>query len=800
MISEDEYQRVRRIAEAMKANPTVATPEQMRTVAGILRQYHEEKSVPFGPPTAEQAAAQAPPEEPVEKTSKYSPPKLPERPTVDTTGMYEQDARVAQDEANKKYDTEHFDEVKQNATGRKDLVALAPPSYIPKPPEPGPISFAHPLDAARAISQHIENAKAALPASIGGNVEHFYEPSKEEYDRFANDLRQGGYSVPSPEEYADMRWKMIYEAAKQQGRAVVRDKFAGEKGIAHGLGRAADAADAALLSFGNQMTFGGLGAAYTKAVRHDREAAGETALHPEYATPYDETMQGDFKVAGQGLPGIGEVGGGAAGILNPKGLGAEAFRGAGAIVRGVAKPTSTLSKIAAEGAAGALASGAGAAAEGVTGAIRDERPIRADDIGERAKIGALLGIPGGIAAGLVRAHGESLREAVPELPEAEKLGARTSLGGLSPGEKISELEDKARSAGAPSASSMMFGELEKPIVESGRAARAGAQESIAQTNREFYSKLAGKRQAVGPLLKEATQAHAEAVGAGDAADLPFQQNLPKLRDQISRMADVRIADPAKPPLAGEYRMPIAAAERAGFDVDAAMNEAGVPTDMTEGVEVAIRPRRLSAEELDKVVHGLDQMQAQGKLTKEPIPRYAEMQRAAREVRDRFSPEFSATKGANSRGLADLERRLSFSGLPPEIPSQGLTADQAKALQSALESAGEAGPASAERARAIRETARQAGVGREFDQAQQMRAYERLQNRHSTGGAVHLHEHSITGYLNPASPVNRMRLDALSRMAGAPQLGAAGAAIGGASQETIDQISRMLNTGSPFLNQ
>lgn len=809
MASDEEYQRALKGIAYAREHPDAISADALETLVGIVKSHAAPKasSTPadfgehssLGPTGGDMLSEKIPVQEsPPPKLERYSAPKLPPKRTIEDPSLSEEEQALANSEETTRYRKENFDdESPKNATRRKDLAELAPPSFIPPAPDPGPVSFAHPLDAARAIAQHIENAKAALPASIGGNVEHFYEPSAEEYGRFKADLEQGGYHVPSREEYADMRWKMIYDAAKQQGRAVVRDAYAGEKGIAHGLGRAADATDAALLSFGNQMTLGGLGAAYTKAVRHDREASGESALHPEYATPYDETMQGDFKVAGESVPGLGEVGGGAAGILNPRGLGAGLARGAGSAVRGVAGPTSALGKIAAEGAAGALASGAGAAIEGVTGAVRDERPIEGGDIAARAKIGAMLGLPGGLVAGLAKVHGESLREAVPELPEAEKLGARTSLGGVSPGKQITALEDRAASEGAPSASSMMFGELEKPLVETGRTARAGAQESIAQTNREFYAKLSGKRQAVGPLLKEATQAHAEAMGPG--GELAFQQNLPKLREQIGKMADVRIADPAKPPLAGEYRMPVAAADRAGFDVDAALNEAGVPREAAEGTEVAIRPRRLSAEELDKVVHGLDQMQAQGKLTKEPIPRYAEMQRAAREVRDRFSPEFSQTKGANSRALADLERRLAFTGLPPEIPSQGLTADQAKALQSALESAGETGPAAAERARAIRETARQAGVGSELERAQQMRSYERLQGRNSTGGGITLHKGGITEHLNPVSPVNRMRLDAISRMMGVPQLGAAGSAAGGSSQATIDQISNMLNLGTPFIN-
>src|SRR5262249_29814124 len=107
-----------------------------------------------------------------------------------------------------------------NASKRKDFTA--PPEFLPNPPD---AAATNPIEA---FGLKLQNARASLPGILGGKVEHFLEPSLEQFQ-----AEMGPFVHPSElhhgsdayKEYADSLWQKIYDQAKAEGRPVVRDAY-----------------------------------------------------------------------------------------------------------------------------------------------------------------------------------------------------------------------------------------------------------------------------------------------------------------------------------------------------------------------------------------------------------------------------------------------------------------------------------------------------------------------------------------------------------------------------------------------
>lgn len=782
-VSDDDYQKALRGLRMEKAKPGTIDIDHLETLAGIVKEYRAKKPTSSGSNLSDKH------EQPIDTSIRYVKP-----PLTPPVGTYDGSADELEKNAAemKQFHDANFGAT-DNYTGRKDVP---------------PASFTPPQPPAAGILDKLAQAKDALPRALGGKVQHIYEPSVLE---FQNKMRPYyGAAVDHMTkndkeygQYADMRWKEIYDKAQTEGIPVVRQAYAPKStmndlaGVAGGLGSALAGAD-------KTFTFGLGGLAYDKleeATRHPsadqirrqvRSTGGAVAPDLDPA-PSRQAALDAYPISG----GLGEI----AGALHPKSLVSKTGGLLGAGIRGAAGKAAT--GVAGRIAAGAL-EGAGASAIGSAGIDAvdslSDPSMTADKIAERAKIAAMIGLPLGAVGGAIGAHGANLREG--ELGTAGP-GFRTSVrSGIKPasneeGQVMAKYIDRAKAEpGAPKASELMLSELEKPVVNHAVESRLAAESSIGADKVAAHAENPGLMP-TSDLLKAATKAHAAGMDSG-GKELAFQANLPKLRAQIANLADVKPV-----PLGEEVQGAILVkdAQRMGFDVSKALAD--------DAVEVVIRPRLVTLEKLDEVISGLDQMQKAGKRTAEPLPGYNDMAKAARDMRDRFSREYSAQQGGSGRGLHDLERRLQLSGIPQDLKPQGLDANQHKALMGSLGSYGEPGADAVARNRAIRETANLSGVGKELERSRQMRAYEKLREEAKAGSTPSLFRPLKVGTSTPV----RLRADALAQKFQLENLGnlgslssdegpqalgqRAGQAAQGASRATIDMISRMLNLGSPL---
>lgn len=782
-VSDEEYQQAMRAIQMDKDRPGSVPIGDIRIFVKDIDRYRSQKSQSAGSNLSDKH------EQPIDTSIRYVKPPLA-RPPETIVDLDQPPEEVAAAKARReKFMAENYTNrtpgvPSVNMTGRKDV---PPPSF--EPPE----------TPATGVMDRLARAKDSLPSAFGGKVQHIYEPSLLEFQNtmrpyYGDAVDKMGKGATEFAQYADMRWKEVYDKARAQGIPVVRQAFSPNTpgNVAAGI---AGGAGAALAGADKMFTLGLGGRAYDKLEETGRQISSlGGAVAPDLdPAPSRKAALDAYPISG----GFGELGA----ALHPKSLVARAGRLIGAGGR-------ALLGGAAGGVAGRIGVGAleGAGASAATSAGLDavesiDNPnMTAGQIGERAKIAALIGLPLGAVGGAIGAHGANLQEgplgaAGPGVRSSIRSGVR--LNDSSEGRAMANIIERAKAEpGSPKASELMLNELERPLVNHALESRLAAEASIGADKAAAHAANPGQMP-TSTLLKAATKSHAAAMDDG-GRELAFQANLPKLRAQIANLADV------KPVPLGEDvpgAILVSEAKRQGYDVSKALAE--------DAVEVVIRPRLVSLEKLDEVISGLDQMQKAGTRTAEPLPGYRDMAKAARDMRDRFSKEYSAQQGGAGRGLHDEARRFKLSGIPDEIKPQGLDADQHRAFVGAMSNYGEPGADAVARNRAIHETAGLAGVGKELERSQQMRAFEKLQEEARAGNAPSLFRPLKVGTSTPV----RLRADALARKLQFERLGnlgslssdegpvaigrRAGEAFQGASQATIDMISRMLNMGSPL---
>lgn len=768
-VSDEEYKKAMRGIQMDKANPGSLPIEALRMFAGDIERYRSQK------PRAT-------------STPKGVAPALPLEPgTADHSNVT---AALDASEAYDAYQKQHFDQGLKSASKRKDL--YAPPSFHP-PPDPAtlaaadrPISLLHPIDAAGTVFSMLKGAKKALPTAVGGDVEHYYEPG---VDLFRKQMAANG--MPQAEvarlnesdtryrEFADLMWKDIYEKAAANGKPVVRHAYeetpgAGDK-VVHAAVTGAGAVGSAAQGFGEGAFFGvpNLG---QKAV----EGGGANAAAVESAFPLSHDL------------------GMAAGMLNPLSFGAKIAAGGKALVgKGVAKAfgakeaASIPGRLAAGGLGGAAASGATSA--GIDTLSGDER-LTPGEIGKRALIAFALGLPLGMAGEGLGMSAERLRR-TSSLGQAKKLGARTSVLHGVKADKITVALRAEAEARDLTPRELLASELEEPIWRYAHEERGRLTEIAGRENAAAYKALEGNEPTYRPLLDTLTDAHAEMMQHG-GGKVPFTQGHQMLRQEIAQMADVRVV-----PAGARRSMSVADAERRGFDVAKAFKEADIPEDMGSDVAISVEPKRVDAKGLDIAIRGVDEMRDSGVLGKYHASQFQE---AARQVRDEFGTDFAAMKERHAAAFSDLDKRLQLSGISGKVRERGLDAAQTEGLLGNVRHYD--GSESVPKAEALRSVAEGAGVRDKLERIRQIRALEDLEKRTKLSASLRLSGGDIGPKAFISADPIRFRADPIARYL-SPTLGTGGALAprygdrnripGGASQADIDQISRMLNTGSPF---
>lgn len=781
-VSEEDYQKALRGVEMEKAKPGSLDIDRLETLAGIVREYRAKKPQVSGSNLSDKHQL------PQDTTPRGVAPKLPEPPAFDPNNL---DAMYGAAGADTAYQAAHFDQKLPNASKRKDL--YVPPEYHPPPNKDdlaaadANISMLHPLDAARTISARLAGAKKALPTAVGGDVEHYYEPGIDMFREkmapvLGPEVTKMNESSPQYREFSDLMWKDIYQRAEAAGTPVVRHKYqetpgGGDK-IVHAGVTGAGAIGAAAQGFGEGAFLG-----IPNVAQHAVEGGTDNA-----------------HALGSAFP-LAQDAGYVAGLINPLSIGAKIMSGSGKLAaKGIAKvlgekeAATVAGKLTAGAVGGALGSGATSLGTDAVKDVSGEENLSGEDMAKRAALAAALGVPLGAAGTGLGMAAERLRKTTP-LGQAEKLGARTStLHGIKADPETIALRAEAEAKDvAPR--ELLASELEKPIADYAHGERARLVEQASQENAAAYRAHAGHEASYRPLLNTLTEAHAEMSRAG-GGKVPFSEGHEMLRNQIAEMADVEVVPPGT-----RRSMSVDEARQRGFDVAKAMKAADIPEDMAGDVAISAQPRSVDAKSLDIAIRGVDELRDKGVLGKYHANQFQE---AARQVRDEFGPEFAAIKDRHDAAFGDLERRLELSGISGKVREGPLEANQVEGLLGNVRHYD--GSKSVPKAQALRSVAEGAGVSDKLERIRQIRALEDLEKRTKLSASLRL----SGGELGPrafisADPI-RFRADPatryLSRTLGtggalAPRYGDKDRLPGGASQADIDQISRMLNMGSPI---
>jgi hypothetical protein len=692
----------------------------------------------------------------------------------------------------------------KSASQREDL--FAPPEFFPEDPaaqaaQSAHISLMHPLDAASAIAGKVAAAKRQLPQALGGNVEHYYEPGLDVFRKIMGpalgpEVNKLGEDSREYREFSDLLWKQIYESASAAGKPVVRHKFHETHGPGEAIGHALTTGMGAVSAFS-----GGADEGLTGGV-------GQAVLSGKTATVPGEESVGSVvsnqEAIGSAFP-ISRDLGMIRGYLDPRSLGARV--GAGAIglagkglarlagkdaVEGAGK--SLVGKLAVGGAKGAIAAGAGSAATDVVKDATGQEDLSARDIGDRAKIAALLGLPLGAAGAGLGAASARLRKTIPSLGKMEEtdMGTTSTFRGVKPSDEAETIRGRA-GARDVAPRELLADEMEQPITDFARSERERLVNAAGAANRAGYARMAGQERSYAPLLDVVTNEHSDLM-SNAGGKLPFSQDHSLLREQIGRMADVELV-PRTPATALTTRTGQRGvartytpdeATRLGYDVSLAAEQAGVPESAIDQFAVRAVPRSVDPKGLDAVVSSIDTMHQRS-----PLPRYGEFQEAARRIRDEFPPEWGQLKSAEGQLFHEQEREFQLAGIGDVPGERGMSANQYKQLMGSLRNAGK--PRSVGEDEASRSVARRAGVGRKYEQIRGLQGLEDTEKMAKFRlPGVRLFGGGLSAIDTIPGAALRLRADPLMRFL-APNFGGAGAAAPQmASQATIDQISRMLS--------
>lgn len=477
------------------------------------------------------------------------------------------------------------DKSKPSASGVPDL--YRPPEFIP------------------------EDAKgmAALPSRFGGKVDHFVEPTIEQFRRDMGPTLGTAYvnavSEQDPEfkQYADAQWANIYDQAKAAGKGAVRheyaqdDRWLKETGhqptLGEKAGHAALSGEAGLgaLAYGlDQGLTAGLGGRALDALGlEDRSNLGRLAeKHPVVTN------------AGR-----------LAGAMSPVSVGNLAARGTGAALKSaIEAPGLGLADILPEAAlttsplGGALAAGTKGGVAGATdvlanaagGALAGEPTdwnATKDQAITAAALGGTVGMGMDVAGQGAGALSQGLREHRPDIAEAERIGGRTNANPFNPfepGEGYQRLKALQRQDEiTPLARETR--DLAHDLTMQGRTEEETTAKQIGQQVAEYHALTEGVREPATDLLKEAMRLHDKRTNF-DGTDLRDNRDL---RSYISRTSDVQAVkgdafahlkaaqalDPGSIVLDGDQAI------RRGVDVRGAIQrwgrENGVPINMRGGL-------------------------------------------------------------------------------------------------------------------------------------------------------------------------------------------------------------------------
>lgn len=435
-----------------------------------------------------------------------------------------------------------------SASGHPDL--YQPPEFFPPHPvEPPPTSQ---FDA---VWGNIKQAARSMPSSLGGEVEHFEEPT---FDQFrmamaprygdigqAFNFQSGERAAPdlmaAYDRWRDLQWAQARAQAQQQGRPIVRDAFKKPTDISQSVDSALSGAvhkGKDLLLGADKSTTGGLTGALLYA-------------KPKVGSSFVDDLRGgaaarDYELASN--PTTSDLGQAAA-MFAPSSI---ASGGARAAEAGAAK---LLPAIAEGGVAPGIARGAvGGAGAGVAQSLaQDLASGRTDDLGTNALrsggeglgIGAVFGGAGAAA----EREGQNLRRTTP-LGVAEEGGAKMRANPFSPvdlGPTNRALEERAVATGGgpdwePGVTRMLAHDLERPVVAEAER-RAGDIKSEAGKLRDFEKEHAGDKKPMWATVKAILDAKQKLVQSnGTVASV----NQPEMKRLDALLKDVLSVDTVPP--------------------------------------------------------------------------------------------------------------------------------------------------------------------------------------------------------------------------------------------------------------
>lgn len=676
-----------------------------------------------------------------------------------------------------------------NASKRKDFTA--PPEFFPPPPE------ALPTNPIEAFGLKLSNARNAMPGILGGKVEHFLEPSLEQFQR-----DMGQYVHPSEmhhgsdayREYADDLWQKVHDQAKAENRPVVRDAYKKDKSWTTQAGDFVAKQTVGLASGLNDI-LGGVPA----------EAADVLM-----GKPFQGDSAENMNRLGESAPAArtaGQVGG----SMLPMSPGGLAARGASAALPEAA---GFLGATARAGAVGAAAGGAQAGAMG-------------EDMGSGALFGLPLGMIGGGLGYGAKAQGKNLRETT-TLGQAERAGtAETSaLFGVKPTEAAKGIRKESYlQSGEPGRETDMLAQrLEGQVLEGGRKLDQATQRDIGQAQKQYFDLTKEVREPATPLVKEAMRLHSTGFSS-DGRELPLHDQQSKfLRDAIAKSTSAEVVPSSggkanvRSTGGGSFDLSAEEAKMQGIDVERAMKDymasgGDAPGDFV----VRVTPQKLNPEETERIIAKIGDYLDQGDADKKRA--LNSLMPFSRQVRDQFPAAgpisgditarvgdaelkgWSAFQHQASERIGKTQKTLEDAGLPSKVPDE-LNSNQDKALSGAIRGYGKAG-----RSPDLDQALRDLADPKKLEEMRGMGNLPKLEAQGTMFPSAYMRSSGTGGAVNLQGA--RFHLDPFLESIAPPLLsgraGSAGAVLGRdkkalpeqLDQATLEKLRAIFGPGGPF---
>jgi hypothetical protein len=534
----------------------------------------------------------------------------------------------------------------------------------------------------------------ALPSTFGGNVDHYIEPTYEQFQRETGLSPQQAEDSDEFKRYSDAKWADIYDRAQAEGRGVVRQEYVQipewkgdffetkpgdrlpslKKGGNHTFGGAFDA----LIERG---VFPALGKAASAAHGADLAFAG---IPSRLTGTYEEGAH--FREANPLTSALGSI----AGAFNPNSVGGLAATATKAAARKIlpeaalALGRTGLGGTLAAGGTGAVAAASDVAANRIAENRLDDRgnirgipledgnvspgPEPFDVKGALEGMGAagltgflvgggthgLLGSPAGNAA-------REFRYERPEIAESEYVGNRTSARhGFVESPDVKELELRARARpGAPEGRALATQELSERLGAQGRTQTETLKNTVARQMEEYEAATKGVKRR-GTRLAKGIMGEIESRMSG-RGDPILAQNLGPLAKMANSLVDVEAVPAGQGHAelkAAQAQNPDAwmldggAARRSGLNVKNSLanyaRSQRILDPLTQAqmheydFDFIVKPRDYTAREWEAAIKKLsaDASEESAGARKDPAP--AKFVAQARDVRDEFPEAGPAT--------------------------------------------------------------------------------------------------------------------------------------------------------------